>query len=333
MRFAVLPLAFSIMAAVPAMAQAADFKLVDTIRGADGGWDYASIDAPRNRLLVARPDGLMAVDLATNAVTATLVPGQRTHGAVIAPNGIGVLANGGDGSAILFNGADGSVLGRVPTGKKPDAVVYEPKSGLAAVMDNKDGGVTLIDPVKKASAGTIAVEGALEFAAADGEGRIFVNVEDKGDLAVLDVPGRKVVARRPLPGCEEPSGLAIDPQAHVLVSACRNNKAIATSSTDGKVLATLAIGSHPDAVIFDARNKRFLIPCGGDGVLNVISEQGGTLKVTATVKTAPGARLGALDPATGKLYLPVADFQPASEPGKRPTIVPGSFRILVLAQN
>jgi DNA-binding beta-propeller fold protein YncE len=333
MRFALLPLAFSILAAVPASVQAADLKLVDTIHGADGGWDYASIDAVRNRLLVARSDGLMAVDLATNAVTPALVPGKRTHGAVIAPNGVGVLANGGDGSAILFNGSDGAVLGEVPTGKKPDAVVYEPKSGLIAVMDNKDGGVALIDPVKKVSAGTIEVPGGLEFAAADGQGRVFVNVEDKNDLVVLDVPSRKVVARRPLPGCEEPSGLAIDPETHVLVSACSTNKAIATSATDGKVLATLAIGSHPDAVIFDARNKRFLVPCGGNGVLSVISEEGGSLKVTETVPTAPGARLGALDPATGKLYLPVADFQPASEPGKRPSIVPGSFRILVLAQN
>lgn len=332
MRFAFLPLALSVMAAAP-IAQAAEFKLVDVIHGADGGWDYASIDASRNRLLVARPDGLMAVDLATQAVTPALVPGKRSHGAVIAPNGIGVLASAGDGSVILFNGSDGSVLGQVPTGKKPDAVVYEPKTGLVAVMDNKDGGVALIDPVKKASAGTIEVAGGLEFAAADGEGHIFANVEDKNDLVVLDVPNRKVVARRPLPGCEEPSGLAFDPQTHVLVSACSNNKAIATSSTDGKVLATLAIGSQPDAVIFDAKNKRFLVPCGGNGVLSVISEEGGSLKVTATVPTAPGARLGALDPATGKLYLPTADFQPASEPGKRPTMVPGSFRILVLAQN
>ncbi|HMA51458.1 MAG TPA: hypothetical protein VKP60_16985, partial [Magnetospirillaceae bacterium] len=315
------------------LAQEADLKIVDSIKGADGGWDYASIDKAGNRLLIARPDGLMAVDLATKAVTPTLVPGQRTHGAVIAPNGVGVLASGTNGVAVIFNGADGAVLAEIPVGKKPDAVVYEPKSGLVAVIDNKNGGVALIDPVKKALAGTVEIPGALEFAAADGEGKVFINVEDKNDLVVLDVPSRKVVARHSLPGCDEPSGLAYDPQTHVLVSACANGKAIATSSTDGKVLATLAIGSHPDAVIFDAKNKQFLVPCGGDGVLTVISEAGSELKVTGTVKTAPGARLGALDPATGKVYLPVADYQPAAKAGERPTIVPGTFRVLVLEQN
>lgn len=318
---------------LPPLAQAADLKIVDSIKGADGGWDYASIDTAGNRLLIARPDGLMAVDLATKAVTPTLVPGQRTHGAAIAPNGVGVLASGNNGVAVIFNSADGSVLAEIPVGKKPDAVVYEPKSGLVAVIDNKNGGVALIDPVKKASAGTVDIPGALEFAAADGEGKVFINVEDKNDMVVLDVPNRKLLARRPLPGCDEPTGLAFDPQTHVLVSACANGKAIATSSTDGKVLATLAIGSHPDAVIFDAKNKRFLVPCGGDGVLTVISEEGSQLKVTGTVKTAPGARLGALDPATGKVYLPVADYLPAAKEGERPSMVPGTFRVLVLEQN
>lgn len=331
MRFALLPVVLSLFAVTTPLAQAADLKIIDSIKGPDGGWDYASIDTVGNRLLVARPDGLMSIDLATNMVNPILVPGQRSHGAAIAPNGVGVLASGGNGVAVIFKGADGSVLGQVPVGKKPDAVVYEPKSGLVAVIDNKDGVVVLIDPETKGEAGRIEVPGVLEFAAADGEGKIFINVEDKNDMVVLDVPNRKVLARRPLPGCEEPTGLAYDPQTHVLVSACGNGTAIATSSIDGTPLATLAIGRGPDAVIFDARNKRFLVPCGGDGELTVISEEGAALKVTGAVKTAKGARLGTLDPATGKIYLPVADYQPAAKAGDRPTIVPGSFRVLVLA--
>jgi len=330
MRFALLPAILSLLA-VPATA--ADYKLAGTVAGPDGGWDYASIDAPRHRLLVARADGLMAVDLATHAVTPALVPAQGVHGAVVAPNGIGVLASGGSGGVLVFNAADGAVLATIPTGAKPDAVVYEPKSGLAAVMDNKGGGVALIDPAKKSAAGAIAVEGMLEFAAADGAGQVFVNVEDKGELVALDVPGRKVTAHYPLPDCEKPTGLALDPLTHMLVSACANGKAIALSAIDGKVLATLPIGSRPDAVIFDEKNKRFLVPCGGDGVLTVIAEKGSSLEVSGTVPTAERARLGALDPATGKLYLPTADFQPAAQPGERPTMVPGSFRILILAQD
>jgi len=330
MRLALLPVVLSFATAV----QAADLKLADTIEGPDGGgWDYATIDTAGHRLLLARPEGLMALDLATKAITPVFVPGKRVHGAAISPSGIGVVANGGGASALVFKAADGSVLGEVPAGKKPDAVVYEPKSGLAAVMDNKDGTVTLVDPDKKAAAGSIDVGGALEFAVADGEGKVFVNVEDKNTLVVVDVPNRKVVARRPLPGCDEPSGLALDPASHVLVSACGNGKAVATSAADGKVLATLPIGAHPDAVLFDAKTKRFLVPCGGDGVVTVIAEDGDSLKVVDTVQTAKSARLGAIDPATGKVYLPAADYQPAAKQGERPTVLPGTFRILVLEQN
>lgn len=326
MRIALLITVFSLAAAV----QAADLTTAASIKGPDGGWDYASIDAPRNRLLVARPDGLMAVDLASQAVTPAFVAGKRVHGAAIAPSGMGVLANGDGASALVFDARDGKVAAEIPAGKKPDAVVYDAASGLAAVMDNKDGTVTLVDPDKKTAAGSIEVGGALEFAVADGAGKVFVNVEDKNTLAVLDIPGRKVLARRPLPGCDGPSGLAYDPAGHVLVSACSNGVAIATSSTDGHVLATLPIGSHPDAVLFDGRGRRFLVPCGGDGVLTVIAEEGASLKVTETIPTARGARLGAIDPASGKVYLPVADFQPAAKPGERPAILPGTFRILVL---
>ena len=327
MRFALPFIALSLCTAV----QAADLALIDTVKGPDGGWDYASIDNARNRLLVARPDGLMAVDLTSNAVTAPLVPGKRVHGAAISPSGVGVLANGGGGSALVFKASDGSVLAEIPTGKKPDAVVFDPKTGLIAVMDNKDGVVSLIDPDKKALAGTIEVGGALEFAVADGEGRVFVNVEDKNSLAVIDVANRKVVARRPLAGCDEPSGLALDPVNHVLLSVCGNGKAVATSATDGKVLATLPIGAHPDAALYDEKNKRFLVPCGGNGVLTVISAA--DLKVTATIQTAPGARLGAIDSATGKVYLPVADFLPPAKAGERPTPAPGTFRVMILGQN
>ena len=326
MRLAFLPLALCFLTA----AQAADLAVTDSFKGPDGGWDYASIDSVGNRLLLARPDGLLAVDLASNKVTAAFVAGKRMHGAAIAPSGIGVAASGGTNSALIFKSQDGTVLGEIPAGKKPDAVVYEPKSNLFAVMDNKDGVVLLIDADKKASAGSIEVGGALEFAVADGEGKVFVYVEDKNSLAVLDIASRKIVARRSLPGCDGPSGLALDLQSHVLVSACGNGKAVATSAIDGKVLATLPIGAHPDAVIFDAKNKRFLVPCGGNGVLTVITEEGDSLKVTASIPTAVGARLGAVDPATGKVYLPVADFEPVAKPGERSAPIPGTFRILVL---
>ena len=311
-------------------AQAAEFKVIDSIKGADGPWDYASVDSEVNRLLVGRGDGVMAVDLATGAVTATLVPGQRVHGVVGLPGGLAASANGDSNDVTLFKAADGKVVGNVAVGQKPDALAYDPKTGLLAVMNGKDGTVSLVDAEKKAVAGTIEVGGKLEFAAADGTGKLFVNVEDKNELAALDLAGRKVTARYPLPDCESPTGLAIDAADHILLSACANGKAVATSSLDGHVVATLAIGSHPDAVIFDQKYKQFLVPCG-EGVLSVISAEGGHLATTASIQTARGARTGAIDPATGKVYLPTADFEPARQ-GERPAAIPDTFRLLVLGR-
>jgi hypothetical protein len=197
-------------------------------------------------------------------------------------------------------------------------------------MNGHDGSVTLIDVAKRAVAGSIAVGGKLEFSVADGQGHVFVNVEDKNELVELDIPSRTVVARHPLAACNEPSGLALDNRSHVLVAACANDVAVAVSARDGSVLAILPIGKGPDAVIFDKKNHRFLVPCGKNGVLTEISEQpNGAPKVTGTVNTAVGARTGAIDPSTGKIYLPTADFLPATGQ-KRPEPAPGSFHILVL---
>jgi DNA-binding beta-propeller fold protein YncE len=199
-------------------------------------------------------------------------------------------------------------------------------------MDGAAGDITLIDPKTASSPGTIAVGGALEFAAADGHGKAYVNIEDKAEVAVIDTATRKAVARYPLPGCEEPSGLALNADGTILVSACANGKAVALNTKDGSANATLPIGARPDAVIYDAKRGLFFIPCGGSGTLSVISEKGSALSVTATVKTASGARTGALDPRTGLLYLPTADALPSAN-GERPKgFVPGTFRILVVGK-
>jgi len=342
--FAVLPLALSLCVAVwsgsalaaasdplkPVPLKSAPLKIVGSIKGADGGWDYASVDSTGHRLYVARGDGVMAVNLDDQSVTPTLVAGGRVHGVLPLGGGLAISTNGDSSSAILFRTADGAVVAEFAAGKKPDAVVRDSKSGLVAVMNGKDGTVTLIDIDKKTVVGSIAVGGTLEFAAADGEGHVFVNVEDKNELVTMDIPSRRVLARIPLKDCDGPTGLALDAARHVLVSACGNGKAVAISAIDGHFLAGLPIGGHPDAVIFDAANSRFLVPCGGDGTLSVISEAGdGVLSAADPVATEVGARTGAIDAATGKVYLPTAAFLPA-KPGERRAVVPGSFHILVL---
>jgi YVTN family beta-propeller protein len=306
--------------------------VIGTIPGPDGGWDCASVDSDARRLYVAHGDAVMEVDLDTGKVNPRLVEGKRLHAVAPLPDGKALSTNGGDDTATLFDAATGKVIAQIPTGKGPDFATYDPSSGLALVMNGRDGNITLIDPKSAKAVGAVDVGGRLEFATIDGHGRTYVNVADRGEIAVVDIAARKLATRYALPGCDEPTGLAIDPDSGVLVAACRDKTAIAMQSKDGKVLATLPIGERPDTVIFDAARKLFFIPCG-EGNLAVIAENpGGAPAVIGTIPTASGARTGALDAKTGKLYLPTADFEAAPEGKKRHPVIPGTFRIVVVGE-
>lgn len=314
------------------VADAVPLQVSRGISGPDGGWDYVSVDPAIHRLYVARGYGIMAVDLASDTVTPVFAKGQHVHGVLPLPGGTIITTNEDWSTATLLNGADGTVLASFPTGRKPDAIAYDRKTGLAAVMNGRDGTVMLIDPVRRRMLGNIDVGGILEFAEGDGEGRIYVNVRDRNELSVIDVIGRRVVARYPLPQCEGPTGLALDLRARIALAVCDNGKAVALSLADGHVIAVLPIGEGADAAILDAKNKRFLVPCGGNGVLDIITEMSdGTLVLEGTIPTAKGARTGAMDPNTGKIYLPTAEFEPRKPGEWQGAIVPGSFRILVLS--
>lgn len=296
----------------------------------DGGWDYASFDSAGNRLMVARTDGVMTIAAATGTVTPQLVAAQRLHAAFVIPGTkIGVLTSSTSGGAMLFDAATGKVTADLKTGSKPDAAVYDPVTKTVLVMDNKDGTITLIDPVAAKVTGTVTVGGALEFAAIDGQGRVFVNVEDKSELAMVDIVQRAVVRRTALPGCEEPSGLAYTTGGD-LIAACANGVAKVVEAKSGKARGDIRIGAHPDAVLYDAARDRAYVPAGGDGTLTVIDTgRGHPPRAIATVATAKGARTGAIDPKTGTVYLPVARYE-AAVAGARPKMIRGSVEILVV---
>lgn len=309
---------------------AAPLAIIATIPGGDGGWDYASVDPLTRRLYVAREDGVMAVNLDKGDVNPHLLAGQRVHAIVPLQGGQALSTNGASDTAVLFSAETGEISATIATGKGPDAAVFDPASGLVLVMDHAGGDVTLIDPRAKQAVGRIAVGGTLESAAADGAGHVYVAVEDKSQVAVIDSRERTVVARYELADCSEPSGLALDPAKGLLVVACANEKALVLRAADGTVVASPAIGKRPDAAVFDAARGVFFIPCGA-GELSVIGDRETTPSALPPVPTLPGARTGALDSKTGRIYLPTADLLPA-EPGQRPARVPGTFRILVVGE-
>ena len=318
--------ALTLSAAAPA---AAIYSVVASIPGPDGGWDLLSVDPVHHRAYVARGEAVMVVDLNTNIVTGALLPAQRGHAALAIPGtDEAIVTNGNSDNAQIFDSRTGIVRATIAVGKKPDAAAYDPLTRHLFVMNADSGDISVIDPRSATGVATIAVGGSLELGAVDGRGLLFVNVEDKNDVAVIDTRTNKLVRRFPLTGCDGPTGIAYAPEAKRLISACANGKAI-VSEPSGRFVASLPIGEGADGADYDARRHVALIPSGRTGTLAIINLRG-TPRVLQTLATAKGARTIAIDPSTGRAYLPSAQYLPAV--GKdRPKMVPGSFRLLVVA--
>ncbi len=321
----------SIILAAAVFAQAAAaapaYKIIDRIPGPDGGWDYVRVDPAHDRLLVARGTSVMAVDLATRGVTPGLAPGARLHDA-LPLNGEMLVTNGGTATAVFADAVTGDTLATVATGKGPDAATFDPQSGLVLVMDHAGGQVTLIDPRAHAAVATIDVGGDMEAAAVSG-GRAYVNVEDKNQIAVIDIAKRSVVARWPLPGCDAPTGIALINAGKRLISACDGSSVIVDIAS-GRVVQALPTGKGADGVVYDAKRDLAFVSAGRDGTLSVIALGGPAARIIQTLPTQASARTIAIDDRSGRLYLPAATLGQAPAGGGRAPVVPGSFVVLVI---
>jgi DNA-binding beta-propeller fold protein YncE len=321
------------LASASAPSFAADgYSLTERFKAPDGGFDYISFDPVRRRVYVGRTDGVTALDLATGTVTGRLAPSQHSHAVLPLRDGAELLVtDAGTNSAHLVDAASGSLIADFPTGQKPDGAAFDPASGLALVMNGKSGDVTLIDPVQHKVVGSIPIGGALEAPAPDGAGKVFITVEDQNRIAVVDTKARKLVGYYPLNGCEGPTGMAYASGSGVLVAACANKVAKVVRASDGQEVASLAIGSGPDQVGYDPKRQLVFIPCGRDGVMQVVSVQDpAKIAIVQTVSVQTSARAAAVDPQTGKVYLPAVGLTPSATGGK-PTPKPGTFEILAVS--
>ena len=219
-------------------------------------------------------------------------------------------------------------------GRKPDAIVYEPLTKHVFAFNGQSEDASVIDAATAKVIATIPLGGGPEFAAVDGKGALYVNLEDKSATLAIDAQKNTVTQRWPIAPGEEPSGLALDADKHRLFAGCRNEMMAVLDAESGKVLATPVIGKGVDACAFDPGTGFALASCG-DGTLTVMREDpaksGGYM--TETIKTQRGARTMALDPKTHAIYLAAADFEAAPTPAagekpKRPGMLPGSFVVL-----
>jgi YVTN family beta-propeller protein len=315
------------------------YHVARTVRlGGDGRWDYIALDTVGNRLFIARQDRVMVVD-EENGKLLGEVPGLRgAHGiAFDYASGRGVATSGRDSSVTIFDLKTLGVLGRTKAGDDADAVLYDPASRHVFTFNGDANTSTVIDPVTGKAVATIPLGGKPEFGVSTGDGRLYVNLEDEGAIAEIDPVTQRVTRRWSIAPCTEPTGLALDRQHHRLFSGCHNKVMAISDANAGRLVTTVPIGGGVDGGSFDEATQ-LAFTSNGDGTITVVHEDSpDSFHVVSTVPTRRGARTMTLDARSHRLYTITADFgatppPTADEPHPRPSIVPGSFTLLVLEQ-
>lgn len=316
--------------------RAPDYRVLTRFNvGGEGRWDYLTVDSDARRLYVARSTHVMVLDMDGGTMIADIADTEGVHGVALAPDlGRGFTSNGRANTATIFDLKTLKVLGTVKTGENPDAILFDPFTKRVFTFNGRSKDATAFDAADGKVVGTIDLGGKPETGVSDGQGRIFVNIEDTSEVVRLDAKELKVTARWPLAPGEEPSGLALDAKNRRLFSVCDNEKMVVLDADSGAVIATLPIGKHVDGAAFDPETG-CAFSSNGDGTLTVVHEDDAAhFTVVQTVPTQRGARTLTLDPKTHKLYLPTAEFEaPSATTGRaRPNALPNSFTILVVGK-
>lgn len=323
-------------AALPALSQP-HWAVSNTLHiGGEGGWDYVTVDSAGHRLFVTRATHTQVIDSTSGKVLAD-IPGQiRSHGVAIVPavNRGFITDGGGSGAILVFDLKTYAVLGKLATMPDSDGIIYDPGTNLVLAVSGDGNKLMTFRPdidLKNGKVDAIELGGAPEFLAADGKGKVFINLEDKDLVAVVDLRERKVMARWPVAPGGHPVGLSLDNKTHRLFIGCRNpRKMIVMNAEDGKIVADLPIGAGVDATKNDG-NQAFA-SCR-DGSLAVTGEKNGKYVVDQVVKTALGARTMGIDTQRHIVYLATAEYaSPADANSRRPQMKPDSFMIVEVSQ-
>ena len=327
----VLFLAFMMIQTLSLTAQP-NFKIARKIAvGGDGGWDYINVDGNASRIYVSHTSIAVVVDIKTGNVIGSIPDTKGIHGiALDQEHNRGYTSNGRDSSVTVFDLTTLKVIERIKiTGANPDCIMFDPFSKTIFTFNGRSSNASVIDVKTNKVVATIPLDGKPEFAATDGKGNVFVNIENKiGVIDVINTKDFKVTQHWSIAPGEEPSGLALDNETHRLFSVCSNKMMVITDALTGKVITTLPIGDRCDGVAFDPGTK-LAFSSNGEGTMTVVQEvDANTFKVIATVPTMSGARTIAVDKVTHHLYLPTAEFDAPAAGQTRPAMKPNSFMIL-----
>lgn len=300
-------LGFTLAGAPSAFAQGLTIVKKIPIPG-QGSWDYLAVDEAARRLYVSHGTQVEVLDVDTGALVGKIENTPGVHGIAIAPElGRGFVSNGQSSTVTIFDLKTLKKIGEVPTGKKPDAIIYDPSSARVFAFNGGGDSATAIEAADGKVAGTVDLGGGPEYAAADGSGYVYNNLEDESLVLKINARTLKVEQRWPTAPCASPSSMAIDRSNRRLFLGCRSKVMAVMNADTGKVIQTLPIGDHVDATAYDPETK-LIFNSNGEGTITVIRQDTpDTYSVVENVKTLPRAKTMALDPKTHQLFLSTAE--------------------------
>ncbi len=313
-----------------------DFHILKTFHiQSPGGWDYIAVGPGNNRLYVSHGTQVNILNQTTGDSVGIIENTTGVHGiAFDKSQNKGFTSNGRLNNVTVFDLTTNTVIAQVPTGANPDAIMYEPFTKKIITCNGRGKNLSFIDPVSNKLTDSIAVGGKPETAVSNGAGKMYVNIEDKNEIVVIDLKTLSVEAHWPLAPAEEPTGLVFDKNTNRLFAGCGNKFLAIVDASNGKLVTTLPIGDGCDGAGFDVNTKN-IFTSNGEGTMSVFHEKSASMfETVATVTTKRGARTIAVDDQTHLIYLPTADFEKAdpNNPNARPKMIPGTFQILVIGQ-
>jgi DNA-binding beta-propeller fold protein YncE len=332
-------LAISLVFAIwPAAAQA-QYRITTTYAvGGEGSWDYVVPDPPNHRIFIGRQNRVMVVDENGGKLLGEITGINGAHGTAIAEkSGHGFATSGNDSSIVMFDLKTFKVLGRVHAAEDADAIIYDPASNRVFSLNGDAHSSTVVDVTSGKVITNIPLGGKPEYGASAGDGMVYANITDNSEVVEIDARKMTVARRWSTAPCKQPVAMAIDVAHHRLFSGCRSGVMAVSDIISGKVIATLPIGTGTDGAAYDPQSGDAFASCA-DGTLTVIHQDSpDKYHVAQTIQTAQGGRNMGLDPVTHRAFVVSAKMGPApaestaTNPRRRPQVIPGSFSIMVIA--
>jgi outer membrane protein assembly factor BamB len=331
-------LLLSLLSANQLAGQTPPYRITHTYPlGGNGSWDDLVPDAAHHRVFIGRHDRVMVVDEMNGTLLGEVPDIHGAHGTAIAErSGHGFATSGDDSAVVMFELTTFKPLLRIHAAEDADAIIYDAASNRVFTFNGDAHSSTVIDPANGAVLANIDLGGKPEYGASAGDGKVYANLTDNGEVVEIDAKALRVLRRWPTAPCKNPVAMAIDVAHHRLFSGCRSGVLAISDYRAGKVVATAPIGAGVDGAAFDPSTGD-AFAANADGTLTVIHQDDpDKYHVVENVKTAPGGRNMGLDPATHRVYVVSAKFGPppaeatAANPRRRPPIIPGSFMIMVI---